>query len=151
MKFRKFKQSEEIELIDYVRDYLSKNDDIELLVGTDSQNHGKKTVYAVVVALYKPGKGAHVIYRKWSVEKERVNAVRLINEVWYSIEVAEVLKEAGLPKVKFIDIDLNPDPKYKSNEVFRQCVGLVEGMGYAVRSKANGTLVTYAADALVRM
>lgn len=151
MKFRKFRQKGEIDLVDYVRDYLLNNENIELLVGCDSQNHGRKTTYAIVVAMYRPGKGAHVVYRKWSVEKERVNAVRLINEVWYSLEVAELLKEAGLPKVKFIDIDLNEDKRYFSNTVIRQACGMVEGMGYSVRTKGTGAVVTYAADLLVKM
>jgi predicted RNase H-related nuclease YkuK (DUF458 family) len=81
---------------------------------------------------------------------ERVRSVRLLSEVWYSIEIAEELKNAGLPKAKYIDIDLNPDPKYKSNEVFRQAVGLVEGMGYSVRYKTLGALVTHAADGLTK-
>jgi predicted RNase H-related nuclease YkuK (DUF458 family) len=76
---------------------------------------------------------------------------RLLNEVWKSIELSEWLKENGLPKVKWIDIDLNPDPKYKSNTVFRQAVGLVEGMGYQVRYKHMGALTTYSANYLVRI
>jgi predicted RNase H-related nuclease YkuK (DUF458 family) len=53
--------------------------------------------------------------------------------------------------IEVIDIDLNPDPKYKSNEVFRQAVGLVEGMGYEVRYKTLGPIATYAADHLVKI
>jgi hypothetical protein len=75
----------------------------------------------------------------------------LLNEVWYAIEVAEKLREADVPKVKWIDVDLNPDPRYKSNEVFRQAVGMVEGMGYQVRYKTLGPIATYAADHLVRV
>jgi len=78
-------------------------------------------------------------------------SVRLLNEVWYAIETAEFLKEAGIPKPKWIDIDLNPDPRFKSNEVFRQAVGLVEGMGYEVRYKTLGPIATYAADHLVKV
>ena len=48
-------------------------------------------------------------------------------------------------------MDLNPDPKYKSNEVFRQAVGMVEGMGYNVRYKTLGPIATYCADHLVKM
>ena len=55
------------------------------------------------------------------------------------------------PKPKWIDIDLNPDPRFKSNEVFRQAVGLVEGMGYEVRYKTLGPIATYAADHLVKL
>jgi hypothetical protein len=35
--------------------------------------------------------------------------------------------------------------------VFRQAVGLVEGMGYSVRYKTLGPIATYAADNLVRV
>jgi len=66
-------------------------------------------------------------------------------------KIAEWLKENGLPKATWIDIDLNPDPKYKSNSVLRQAVGLVEGMGYKVRYKHLGALTTYAANHLVRI
>ena len=68
-----------------------------------------------------------------------------------SVEVAEKMREAGIKRPKWIDIDLNPDPRYKSNEVFRQAVGLVEGMGYQCRFKTLGPIATYAADHLVKM
>ena len=150
MKFKRLSDRLDVELVDYVTDYLQKFPNVELLIGCDSQNVREETVFAAVVALYNPGKGAHVIYRKWRVPLERVRSVRLLSEVWYSIEIAEELKNAGLPKAKYIDIDLNPDPKYKSNEVFRQAVGLVEGMGYSVRYKTLGALVTHAADGLTK-
>ena len=74
----------------------------------------------------------------------------MLNEVWYAIEVAELIRKETYADVKYIDIDLNPDPKYKSNEVFRQAVGLVEGMGYSVRYKTLGALVTHSADGLTK-
>lgn len=146
MKFKKLYQKDELELIPYVAQYLSEHANVEILIGCDSQNQGNTTTYAVVIALYRDGKGAHVLYRRWKTPKETVRNLRLLNEVWYAIETAEALKEAGIQKPKWIDIDLNPDPKFKSNEVFRQAVGLVEGMGYEVRYKTLGPIATYAAD-----
>lgn len=150
MKYKKLYGKEEFELIPYVKDYVENNEGVELLIGCDSQNFSDKTVYAIVVALYRSGKGAHVLYRRWKTDKEPTRSIRLLNEVWYAIETAEALREAGIPKPKWIDIDLNPDPKYKSNEVFRQAVGLVEGMGYNVRYKTLGPIATYAADFLAK-
>jgi predicted RNase H-related nuclease YkuK (DUF458 family) len=151
MNFRKINSSEQFELLEYVNNYLKGQTDIEILVGCDSQNRGDNTIYAVVVALYHKGKGAHVIFRKWKTERERVRSVRLLNEVWYALETAEYLRNNGVSQdVTYIDIDLNPDPKYKSNEVFRQAVGMVEGMGYRCRFKSFGTMSTYAADNLVK-
>ena len=152
MLYKRLYESSEFELVPYVKSYLeSTTDETEILIGCDSQNFTDKTVYAIVVALYKKGHGAHVLYRRWNTKRESSRSIRLLNEVWYAIEVAELFKVSGLPKVKYIDIDINPDPKYKSNEVFRQAVGLVEGMGYVCRYKTLGPIATYAADHLVKI
>lgn len=150
MEFRTLSNRHKVNLVDYVRQHLIENPDTEILIGCDSQNHPKSTVYATVVALYKPKGGAHVLYFKEVLPVEKVRQVRLMNEVWKSVEVAELLKNSGLPQVKYIDIDVNPDKKYKSNEVLRSAVGLVEGMGYTVRYKTLGVMATYAADMLVK-
>ncbi len=150
MEFKKLRDRNSIDLVDYVRSYLIENPEVEILIGCDSQNHLDTTVYATVVALYFPRNGAHVLYCKEITPIERTRQVRLMNEVWKSVEVAEKLRLANLPRAKYIDVDLNPDKRYKSNEVLRSAVGLVEGMGYTVRYKSLGALVTHAADALVK-
>lgn len=149
MEFRKI-NGEVVILEEYLKDYLTSHPDNQVMVGCDSQNKGRNTYYAVVVAMYTPGHGAHIIFRKWKTPKEFTRPVRLLNEAWYAVETAECIRKAGLPKPKWIDLDLNPDPKYKSNEVLRQAVGLCEGMGYQVRFKSLGPLVTTMADTIVR-
>lgn len=139
-------------IIDYIKEYLSTRDNVEILIGADSQNiKSRKTVFGTVVALYTKGRGAHVLCSRESVPIMKNTASRLMLEVWKSVELAEFLRENGLPKPSWIDLDLNPDPKYKSNQVLRQAVGLVEGMGYKVRYKQLGALTTYAANHLVRL
>lgn len=140
------------DVVDYIREYISTREDVEILIGSDSQCYGnRKTIYGIVVALYTKGKGAHVLCTRETVPMEHNTQSRLLSEVWKSIEIAEFLKENGLPKPTWIDIDLNPDPKYKSNSVLRQAVGMVEGMGYKVRYKQLGAMSTYAANHLVRI
>ena len=151
MKYKRLHDSVEIDLISYIKKWMEIKPNVEILIGCDSQNFSDKTIYAIVVALYDTGKGAHVLYKRWRTNVEPTRSTRLLNEVWYAVEAAEELKKAGLPKVRWIDIDINPDPKYKSNEVFRQAVGLVEGMGYEVRYKTLGPIATYAADHLVKI
>ena len=150
MDFKTLTNRQKINLVDYVKTYLNANPQVEILIGCDSQGYWNKTVYAIVIALYRPGNGAHVLYRREVLPVERVRQVRLMNEVWKSIEVAEFLKQEGLPQVTYIDIDINPDKRYKSNEVLRAAVGLVEGMGYKVRYKTLGAMATFAADTLVK-
>ena len=57
---------------------------------------------------------------------------------------------AGIKKPAYIDIDINPNPRYKSNEVFSAAKGWVEGSGYEVRFKTFGPLVTTFADWVVK-
>lgn len=151
MEYKRLYDGVKVNLISYVQEYIKTKDNVEILIGCDSQNFSDKTIYAIVVALYDKGKGAHVLYNRWKTQREPTRNIRLLNEVWYAVETAEHMKLAGLPKVKWIDIDINPDPKYKSNEVLRQAVGLVEGMGYKVRYKTLGPIATYAADHLVKI
>lgn len=150
MAYKVLNTREDVEIIEYVKDYVAKFPDVEVLIGCDSQNRKRNTVYAIVIGLYKPGKGAHVLYSKFEVPRERDNAVRLMNEVWHSIEIAERLREEIGIKAKYIDIDLNPDKKHKSNEVISQAVGWVEGLGYIARHKGKSPVMTYAADHLVK-
>ena len=139
------------DVISYIRDYLKQYKNIEILIGCDSQSYGtKSTIYGVVIVLYEPGKGGHVLCTRENLPFERNTPVRLLTEVWKGVEVAEFLRENGLPKPKWIDIDLNPDSRHNSNTVLRQAIGLVEGMGYHARCKHHGVMATYAANELVR-
>ena len=148
--FKTLVSNNKVELIQYIKEYVSQRDDVEILIGCDSQNRKRETIYAIVIGLYTPGKGAHVIYSRFTTSRERENTNRLLNEVWFSVEVAEKIKgELGIVAT-WIDIDLNPDPKYRSNSALTSAVGIVTGMGYKVRHKGNSPVMTYAADHLVK-
>jgi predicted RNase H-related nuclease YkuK (DUF458 family) len=149
--FKKLFNKEKIDLIKYISEYKEIHPNVEILIGCDSQNRKKETFYAIVIGLYNPGKGAHVLYSKFEVPREKDNVTRLINEVWFSVEVAEQIRLETDTRAKFIDIDLNPDPRYKSNAALTSAVGIVTGMGYAVRHKGHSPMMTYAADNLVKL
>jgi predicted RNase H-related nuclease YkuK (DUF458 family) len=149
-EFRTLVKREKIDLISYIKNYVDSFPDTEILIGCDSQNRKRESVYALVIGLYKPGKGAHVVYSKFSTNREKENTIRLLNEVWYSVEVAEQIKnEIGI-KANWIDIDLNPDPKFRSNQALASAIGIVTGMGYKVRHKGNSPVMTYAADSVCK-
>jgi predicted RNase H-related nuclease YkuK (DUF458 family) len=149
MVYKTLYGKKEIDLIPYCKDYIESRPETEVLIGCDSQNKRGETLYAVVVGLYTLGKGAHVLYSKYTTP--RIDGVsRLLNEVWKSVEVAEKIKEELNIKATWIDIDLNPDPRYKSNAALANAVGIVTGMGYNVRHKGNSPVMTYAADFVVK-
>lgn len=148
--FRKFNGEKIPEIEKYIKEYTETHNGVEILVGTDSQNRGDWTIYSTVIALYDPGHGAHCIFKRWREPRERIRSVRLMNEVWASLATAEELVKNGIQKPKYIDIDINPSPRFKSNEVFSSAKGMIEGMGYEVRFKTFGPLVTTMADYVVK-
>lgn len=151
--FKKFTGEKLENVSDYVKKYISEHKDInvEIMIGTDSQNKGRNTTYSTVIVLYTPGHGGHCIFRRWKTPKETVRQVRLLKEVEESINIANELVESGCPKPKYIDIDINPNPKFKSNEVYQTAKGWIESLGYEVRFKTIAPLVTSVADWLVKM
>lgn len=149
-EFKTLSTKQRVDLVKYVKDYTERNPGVEVLIGCDSQNRLLTTVYALVVGLYKPGKGAHVLFSKFSTGRERENTPRLLNEVWFSVEIAELLRSELNIKATWIDIDINPDPKYQSNQALTSAVGIVTGMGYKVRHKGNSPVMTYAADSVCK-
>ena len=150
MTFKSLATHKEIDLIEYIKQYLAENENIDIFIGCDSQNTNVMTLYATVIVLYKPGKGGHVLYVKEDCPKILDRFTRLWSEVEKSITVAEYLKLHGIQRPTYIDIDLNPDPRYKSNQVLRSAMGYVEGMGYIPRCKPNAVAASYAADDLVK-
>ena len=152
VSFKKFTGEKLENVAEYVKKYCDehKNVDIEILIGTDSQNKAHHTTYSTVIVLYTPSHGGHCIFKRWKTPKETVRQVRLLKEVEESLNTANELVEAGCKKPKYIDIDINPNPKFKSNEVYQAAKGWIESMGYEVRFKTVAPLVTSAADWLVR-
>lgn len=155
------------DVISYIKNYIKEFEDthfIEVIVGSDSQNRKRTTQYATVILLHKTdyesgiGKGGHVLYKlekadrpytPSEAERRDHRSKRLLNEAWKSIEVAEMLRNNGIT-VDVIDLDMNPDPKYRSNDVLAQAMGWAEGMGYKVRCKPDAMSASYAADTLVK-
>ena len=152
VSFKKFTGEKLENVAEYVKKYCDehKNVDIEILIGTDSQNKARHTTYSTVIVLYTPSHGGHCIFKRWKTPKETVRQVRLLKEVEESLNTANELVEAGCKKPKYIDIDINPNPQFKSYEVYQAGKGWVESSGYEVRCKTLGAMATCAADWLVK-
>ena len=116
--FRSLSNEKVVDLIPYLKEKIASADDIKIYIGTDSQNIGGKTVYASVIVLHYGNRGAHVVYSKTKVDRIRERFAKLWREVEISMEVAQYLRENDI-NATYIDIDLNPDPRYGSNNVLR--------------------------------
>lgn len=160
LTFKKFTGENLPNVEEYVRDYYKSHQNIDVMVGTDSQSKGARTCFSTIIAMYdrgdgEHGHGAHCIFRRWNVPRYRKEqrAERLLKEVEESINVAKKLREYGVP-ITYVDIDINPDPgekkRNKSNEVFDAAKGWVEGEGFECRWKTLGYLITSLADWVVK-
>lgn len=148
--FKSLSTRKEVDLIPYIKNYLATHKDVKLYIGCDSQNIKRYTSYATVIVLHNVGKGAHVLYSQERITRVTDRFTRLWREVESSVATAEFLRTNGIQKPSFIDLDLNPDPKYKSNQVLRAALGYVESMGYIPRCKPEAMSASHVADILCK-
>lgn len=137
MKWHSLSTHQEVEIGPYLKDWIEGNPDHKIYIGCDSHNHNssKKTIFATVIVLHKRGSGGHVLYNRLGVSIMNSQFERLWKEVELSVQAAKILEEVGIHKPDYIDIDLNPDPKYQSNTLLRAAVGMIESMGIKARYK----------------
>jgi hypothetical protein len=146
-RFKRLADHQYVDLVPYLLDRIT--DDVKIYIGADSQNIGEKTHYATVIVLHYGNSGGHVLYNKQIVPRVRDSFSRLWKEVEDSIEVALYLSDQGLPRATYIDLDLNPDPRYQSNTVLRAAMGYVESLGFKPRIKPNAAAASCCADHLL--
>ena len=144
--FKNLGNGKVVDLVPHIKAKLAERKDISIYVGCDSQNIGAYTVYACVVVLHMGTNGGHVLFSKIKYNRIRDIFTRLWKEVEFSMEVARYLESQGVQKAQYIDIDLNPDPKYKSNAFLRAALGFVESYGYTPRCKPDAVSASYVAD-----
>lgn len=153
--FKLFGGQEIKDLGEYLREYYALHPDIQIFVGTDSAQHGRFTKYATAIAMVNPGKGAHVVFQRFNIKRERDLFTRLWREVEYTREVADYVHESlkdvyvhDTEKIPVIHLDFNKSPKHKSNMVHDAAMGYLKGTGYIVESKSDSWCASFCADML---
>lgn len=154
----KIDRTQIIDLAKYVKEYINQYPgEYELFIGTDSQRMRKKNtvLFAMVICIYRKGKGAHIIYSKHKRTDKMLKdkLMRLRTEVGYSIEIANYLMSHDVlinPDIMTIHIDISPSKKNASNAIYQEAIGWVRGMGYLVETKPNAPSSSYAADWIVK-
>ena len=155
--FKKFSGERLENIEDYVKEYYKTHQNIDVMVGTDSQNKGPKTIFSTIVAMYDKGDGdghghgAHCVFSRWSTRRYKKAEIydRMIAETTASIEIAKAIRSAGVP-IKYIDIDINPRIDAGSNIAYSAAKGWVESEGFECRYKTFGPLITTLADWVVK-
>ena len=146
--FHEMNDGAPVHLLEHVHAALTANPGVEVLVGSDSQNHSGYTVYTTTVVLRYHRNGAHVLYRREKQARIRDLWTRLWGEVERSLEVAEVLRNEGGVTVSRIDMDINCDPRFASHKLHTTAVGYVRARGYEARTKPEMLIGACAANVL---
>lgn len=129
--------------------------DSSVYIGCDSIRFKKNGVwyakYATVVVVHKESRrGCNVFYDAQILRDYGDLKTRLLTETNFAIQAAtDVLDELGERHLE-IHLDLNGDPRHKSNIAVREAVGWVMGMGFEAKIKPYGWAATHAADHCAR-
>jgi predicted RNase H-related nuclease YkuK (DUF458 family) len=134
----------------YIQEQITTHKDVKIYVGSDSHNTITETRLATVIVMHYGNSGAHVLYNKSAIPIIEDRFTRLWLEVTSSVDTAKFLTEECKVKVNYVDLDLNDDPKYKSNSILRAALGYTEGMGFTARWKPFSPYSISIADSICR-
>jgi predicted RNase H-related nuclease YkuK (DUF458 family) len=137
-----------VQLLQHVQEMWAARPDVEISVGSDSQNRCGHTIYTTAVVIRYHRNGAHVVYRREKQARIRDLWTRLWGEVERSLDVARALRDEGGVPVARIDMDLNSDPRFGSHRLHTTAVGYVRAQGYDAHTKPDLLMATWAANVL---
>jgi len=155
-RFKKSNGEEIQDIVSYVTDFYKKGEDVKVVIGCDSKQQGRVTIYSLVVVLYDDflHSGAHVVSLRIVTSKERDLFTRMMNEAVYSLNLSmwldEKLVDVKTPKYRpnnydgsipfrkvEVHVDVNPNANYKSNIAYSAIMGMLCGSGFSTKSKYN--------------
>ena len=145
MRLFKNIKGERIDPIAHTIKILKDYPNVQIHIGSDSQNVGKKTRYATVIAYRYGSRGVHYILSKKNESLLKDMWSRLWKEAEMSIDVAEWLTNQISVRVE-IDMDYNSDENFKSSKLISATKGWANSLGYKVNVKPNNQIATKAAD-----
>ncbi len=148
---KRFKKEggETVDPVKHTIEVLSKNDNVKIYVGTDSQNSKKFTTYVTCVCYRYGNKGAHYIYFRESIKKIKDRWTRLWGEVERSVEIAKLIQENSI-KVFCVDLDFNEKELARSHDMVAAARGYVVGLGFDCTVKPEEQVATRSADHICR-
>ena len=146
----------------YVKDWTKDNPYGKVIIGCDSQVHGRRIKYSIAIVMHyidrmKIGHGAHVIIADvWEKRNVRNPIEEMPAKLWreaeFTLIAAQMVDGADemFKKRITLHLDYSSDAKDKSNIMFATGIGYLTGMGYAAEGKPFAYVATHTADAFCR-
>ena len=136
---------------------LNSSESSSVYIGADSIRFKNKkgdwfAKYSVVIILHVDSKhGARIFHKNIEMRDYGNLRQRLITEAGFAIEAAsEIIDVIGNRHME-IHLDINPNPKHKSNIAVKEALGYVKGTtGLDAVIKPHSFAATHAADHVVR-
>jgi hypothetical protein len=128
-------------------------------IGCDSKRFKRRGLwyarYMTVIIVHRDSsKGCQLFHdeqvlQDWGETKSPKQ--RLLNEVMFAVNTAtEIMEDVGDRHFE-VHIDINPNPRYKSNVAVKEALGYVKGnLGIDAKIKPDAFAAMHAADHLVR-
>ena len=137
------------DVIEYIHEQIIYAPNAQVYLGVDSKVKATKTYYAIVIGIYFPGKGAHIIHAKKFGPKHNKDSIqqRLRQEVDYAVDVGLYLSN-HLSRGVTVHVDISPNPKNKSNFTYNYANGYLKGTGLPFAVKPDAFMAMRAADFL---
>jgi len=116
---------------------LQQNGMFQFTIGTDSIQSRGKTLFYTVLAYRIPTGGANSIYIKNVTPRIANVTARMMAETGYSVQVAMQIAESKENNIVIssIELDINADRQWKSNDALDASIGWVKGIGFKVNYK----------------
>ena len=136
---------------------LNSSESSSVYIGADSIRFKKKdgrwyAKYSTVIILHMDSKhGAKIFHRNVELADYGNMRQRLITEAGFAIEAASEIVDVIGKRHMEIHLDINPNPKHKSNVAVKEALGYVKGTtGLDAVIKPHSFAATHAADHVVR-
>ena len=151
----------------YVKDWTKENPYGKVIIGCDSQMHGRRIKYSVAIVMHYidrlgGGHGGHVLVAdSWEkrVTKSPVEEInpKLWKEVEYVLLAAQMVdgNDEIFKKRIVLHLDFNNEAESHSHEnlsnsLFSSGLGYLSSMGYTAEGKPFAYVATHTADAFCR-
>lgn len=128
------------QMLDYMAQLPQKKYDI--VIGADSQVHGKSVDFVCVVAMHRRGSGGRYFWARERQEKTYTLRNRIYEEALMSLKVAgEVLKmippalKNTLTPIYNLEIHVDIGPNGQTKAMIQEIVGMIRGSGFNVKTK----------------
>jgi len=146
----------------YVKDWTIENPHGQIIIGVDSQVHGRRLKYSIVIVMHyidrmKVGHGCHLILCDiWEKRNNKSQAEEMPAKLWREAEYALLTAQLVNGKDEFfksrieVHLDFNSEENKKSNMMYAAGIGLLNGYGFKALGKPFAKISSNCADHFCR-